>query len=327
MSAASNLPKVSTTQERGQACIDEDFLSNISVVDIEYMLVKQAPKAKDEKETNKKKKKTVTSTEDSYDPLADKDDKLLDEETDRGQFALNPSFGDLIVDKRVDSNDSSWKFVLVNKDEVGMPLIFRIRAQVPSRPVTPPVQVGDALCLDTSIEEAQAGLARTSKGRAKHPLPADPQDQQENNGEPSAKRRSLDDPQLSMKQQETSTSSQGGFWSDSGPGSAGNAVGYPSPLSNGGNGASSVTLSPQCHISHDGEIVAEGEVAESSQEGEQQGRVRDKREEAVLTFSIPPPLILLQYEPASIVLSSALRSQSVGSDPLPTPKWLHSESL
>jgi hypothetical protein len=140
--------KVPTTDQADQADDNLDFLNTISVIKLEYWFVKQAPaKKKDEKGKKKAAPKASTST--YTDPLANVDERAINENSDKGQFALNPglvlphcprslmltrmlcSYGDLVVKpKELSTSGSSaqWKYVTISK-KPDLTLIFRIRSR------------------------------------------------------------------------------------------------------------------------------------------------------------------------------------------------------
>ncbi|GAA6040935.1 hypothetical protein JCM8097_003195 [Rhodosporidiobolus ruineniae] len=177
--------KIPTTDDARQASTDDDFLNNISVVKIEVRQLKQAPKKPEKKAAAKKKVQPWEEPEsEDDDPLERVDDRLLDEKTDKGQFALNASYGDL-VDKPAakGGSSSSWSWQYVNKSKVDFTFTFRIRSQAwvqnfldpdrtptpPRSPHTPPRELAGTLYLDFDADEAQTAheTAATSSAHAK----------------------------------------------------------------------------------------------------------------------------------------------------------------
>lgn len=89
--------KIPTTDAADDVCTDSGFLSNISVIKIEYRTVKQVPAVKpkegEKKAPTKKKTPAATTSKTTYrDPLATSEDRFLDEQTDKGKFALNAGY-------------------------------------------------------------------------------------------------------------------------------------------------------------------------------------------------------------------------------------------
>ncbi|GAA6040937.1 hypothetical protein JCM8097_003196 [Rhodosporidiobolus ruineniae] len=180
--------KIATTDDSHKASCDDDFLNSISVIKLTVRQIKQAPR--DPKEKKKKKKKKAAWEESSEsegdDPVKKADKRLLDEKTDKGQFALNASYGDIIekpLPKRKDNGETSapyWRYQYVH-DEVDFTFTFRVRSsawvknfldpdreRTPPREVhTPPRELDGELYLDMDEEEAAVAYKTDLQNAAK----------------------------------------------------------------------------------------------------------------------------------------------------------------
>lgn len=85
---------VPTTSDTEQVCDDLAWLNTISVIKIEFRLIKKAPKDPNaKKKKGKKAKKTAPATppsSDDNDPLATPDERKVNEVSEKGKFGINP---------------------------------------------------------------------------------------------------------------------------------------------------------------------------------------------------------------------------------------------
>ncbi|GAA6010184.1 hypothetical protein JCM10207_005656 [Rhodosporidiobolus poonsookiae] len=178
--------KARTTDDKGEQCWDKDFLDNVGLIKLEYRRIKQSPpltKEETEKKKEKEKEKAKAAKEKAgkgagatpryKDPLRKQDGRLLDEDTDKGNY------GKLIPKKLAtpysssSSTASGWRYDYVDEEEVDITFAFRVRSQAwvedflsndlpetsPSPPPTPPLKVAGQLFLDFSEAEAQGVVA------------------------------------------------------------------------------------------------------------------------------------------------------------------------
>ncbi|GAA5901136.1 hypothetical protein JCM6882_006127 [Rhodosporidiobolus microsporus] len=175
--------KVATTDEEEGACADADFLNNLSVLKLEYRRIKQAPRVKKTEEekawakVQAKRDREARKNRPAFDPAAKMDGRMLSEKADKANFAIDPSFGELVetkVQKRTGKgSSSSWKYVYVDPDQVDLTFQFRIRSAAyieklyaepepepePQRATTPPVRLGKTLLIDFDDDEIEAAAA------------------------------------------------------------------------------------------------------------------------------------------------------------------------
>ncbi|GAA5820368.1 hypothetical protein JCM11251_005596 [Rhodosporidiobolus azoricus] len=175
--------KVATTDEEEGACSDADFLSYLSVIKLEYRRIKQAPRVQ-KNEYEKAMAKELAKIERArkknrpvHDPAAKKDARMLSERADKANFAIDPSFGDLVYNKpeKRKGGGGSWKYVYVDQDQVDLTFKFNIRSAAyiqklytepapavkaePERASTPPIRLGKTLLIDFDDDEVEAAAA------------------------------------------------------------------------------------------------------------------------------------------------------------------------
>ncbi|BGP48327.1 ribosomal 40S subunit protein S1B [Rhodotorula kratochvilovae] len=177
---------------------DHKWLDGVAAIKIEYRQITNV-KSKVVRVAKKKKKnaKLPEPSEDAaYDPLKaqEADKRSVFEGEEKGNVGLTASFGALQKKDKPPASAGEEKekrytttYDYVDKDKPDITFVFYIRSDVwirnflagegpkePERPKTPPLTVGDAIYLDTTLSEAE--------------------DEQKRAGEREPKRRRLDDP-------------------------------------------------------------------------------------------------------------------------------------
>ncbi|GAA5820367.1 hypothetical protein JCM11251_005595 [Rhodosporidiobolus azoricus] len=185
--------KVATTDNADEACTDNDYLANLSIIKVEYRRVKNM--AKEKAATGEKSRKKLAEQNGAAmdakegggskrSGILDKDgERRLSETADKGTFALAPSFGNLVEDKKKNSSHvAPWSYAYVDEDKVDLTFTFRVRSEARVASVwereadlepilsSPPktVELGDALYLDFDENEARADASASGNSWPVH---------------------------------------------------------------------------------------------------------------------------------------------------------------
>ncbi|BGP40221.1 ribosomal 40S subunit protein S1B [Rhodotorula kratochvilovae] len=178
---------VPTSDDRSTTSQDHKWLDGVAAIKIEYLKSKVVRMPKQKK---KKDAKLPQPSEDAaYDPLkAQKADKRsVFEGEEKGNFGLTASFGALQKKDKLPASAGEEKekrytttYDYVDKDKPDITFVFYIRSDVwirnflagegpqePERPKTPPLTVGDAIYLDTTLSEAEEEQKRVCEREPK----------------------------------------------------------------------------------------------------------------------------------------------------------------